>query len=189
MTERFETRLWVAFPVEQVFAFLAMPANLPRIMPPEMKTRIDETRLKAPPELPACSEQLFRNVDGGSSSAAGVDSEIEIGFCPFTWWSKRVKWTARITDFVWNSYFRDEQVRGPFAEFRHRHGITVETRYGRRGTLISDDIEYVLPYGFVGRFGDEFVQRRLERVFAEQEKQLPTLLRVESAMSRVFTPH
>ena len=165
-----------------------MPANLPRIMPPEMKTRIDEARLKAPPALPARSERLFRNIDGGSSAAAGVDSEIDISFRPFTWWSKRVKWTARITDFVWNSYFWDEQVRGPFAEFRHRHGITVEKRYGRPGTLISDDIEYVLPYGFVGRLGDGFVQRQLERAFREREKQLPRLLAVESVMSRVFTP-
>src|SRR6266702_7039354 len=154
MTERFETRQWVPFPVEQVFAFFATPVNLPRLMPPEMRTRIDEARLKPAPDMPACSELLFRNVDGGSSAVAGVDSEILISFCPFTWSRKRVQWTAQITDFVWNKYFRNEQLRGPFAEFRHRHGMSTEVRYGRPGTLLSDDIQYVLPYGLLGRLGD-----------------------------------
>ena len=188
MTERFETRQWVPFPVEQVFAFFAMPANLPRLMPDQMKTRIDEARLTAPPELPASSEQLFRNIDGGISSAAGVGSEIQVSFSPFSWSKKRVNWTARVIDFEWNSYIRDEQVHGPFREFRHRHGITVESRYGRVGTLISDDIQYVMPYGLLGQLGDGFVQRLLARSFEERQKQLPKLLAVESAMNRVFAP-
>ena len=154
----------------------------------QMKTRIDEARLTLPPELPASSEQLFRNIDGGISSAAGVGSEIQVSFSPFSWSKKRVNWTARVIDFEWNSYIRDEQVHGPFREFRHRHGITVESRYGRVGTLISDDIQYVMPYGLLGQLGDGFVQRLLARSFEERQKQLPKLLAVESAMNRVFAP-
>jgi ligand-binding SRPBCC domain-containing protein len=187
VTERFETRQWVPFPVEQVFAFFAVPANLPRLMPARMQTRIDAMRLTAPPELPATSEALFRNVDGGISSAAGAGSEIQVSFCPFSWSKKRVNWTAKVIDFEWNSYIRDEQVRGPFREFQHRHGITVESRYGRVGTLISDDIQYVMPYGFFGQLGDGFVQKMLTRSFEERQKQLPGLLALDSAMNRVFT--
>jgi ligand-binding SRPBCC domain-containing protein len=187
MTERFETRQWVPFSVEQVFAFFAVPANLTRLMPAQMKMTIDATRLMAPPEVPASSEALFRNVEGGISSAAGEGSEIQVSFCPFSWSKKRVNWTARVIDFEWNSYIRDEQVRGPFREFRHRHGIAVETRYGRVGTLISDDIQYVMPYGVLGQFGDGFVQKMLTRSFEERQKQLPALLALDSAMNQVFT--
>lgn len=42
MAQRFETRQWVPFPVELVFAFFANPSNLPHLMPPRLKTRIED---------------------------------------------------------------------------------------------------------------------------------------------------
>jgi len=63
---------------------------------------------------------------------------------------------TRITEFAWNSHFLDEQLRGPFATFHHRHGIQAEYRDGIEGTLVTDEIEYALPYGFIGRLGGRF---------------------------------
>ena len=83
--------------------------------------------------------------------------------------------------------FAMNRCAGLFREFRHRHGIAVETRYGRVGTLISDDIQYVMPYGVLGQLGDGFVQKMLTRSFEERQKQLPALLALDSAMNQVFT--
>src|ERR1035437_3067834 len=122
MTQRIETGQWVPFPVELVFAFFATPSNLPHLMPPRMKGRIEDVRMQPPPPRPVASDPARRFL----SVAAGEGSEILISFCPVSWLPQRVSWMARIVDFEWNSHFVDEQVRGPFAKFRHRHGIAAE---------------------------------------------------------------
>lgn len=172
MTERFETRQWVPFPVELVFALFANPANLPHLMPPLLETRIEDARIAPPPARPVHPDPSRRFL----SVAAGSGSEILISFYPIPWVPKRVSWMTRITEFAWNSHFNDEQVRGPFNEFRHRHGITAEIRDGVEGTLVSDEIEYALPYGFVGRIGGALVRRKLAQSFAYRQKKLPEIL-------------
>jgi ligand-binding SRPBCC domain-containing protein len=174
MTERFETSQWVPFPVELVFAFLANPANLPHLMPPRLETRIEDARIAPPPARPVHPDPARRVL----SVAAGPGSEILISFFPIPWVPKRLSWMTRITEFVWNSHFCDEQVRGPFSEFHHRHGITGEIRDGIEGTLVSDEIEYALPYGFVGRIGGALVRRKLSQSFAYRQKRLPEILAV-----------
>jgi ligand-binding SRPBCC domain-containing protein len=79
---------------------------------------------------------------------------------------------------VWNSHFCDEQVRGPFSQFHHRHGIRAEARDGLEGTLVSDEIEYALPYALIGRIGGALVRRKLEQSFAYRQKRLPEVLAV-----------
>jgi ligand-binding SRPBCC domain-containing protein len=172
MMERFETRQWAPFPVELVFAFLANPSNLPHLMPPRLKTRIEDMRVQPPPPRPVAPDPARRY----RSEAAGEGSEILVSFYPLRWVPKRASWMVRITEFTWNSHFRDEQVRGPFVEFRHRHGIQAEYRDGVEGTLVADEIEYALPFGFIGRLGSMLVRRQLERVFAHRQKRLPEIL-------------
>ena len=174
MTQRFETRQWVPFPVELLFAFFANPANLPHLMPPALQTRLEDARIEPPAPRPVAADPARRF----KSVAAGVGSEILISFYPIRWVPKRVSWMARITEFEWNSHFCDEQVRGPFALFRHRHGIEAEVRDGVEGTLVSDAIEFALPYGWLGRMGAVLVRRNLERSFAYRQKRLPEILAV-----------
>jgi ligand-binding SRPBCC domain-containing protein len=83
---------------------------------------------------------------------------------------------TRVTEFVWNSHFCDQQVRGPFEQFHHRHGIHAETRNGAEGTLVSDEIEYALPFGWLGRLGGALVQRRLEQAFLYRQERLLEIL-------------
>jgi ligand-binding SRPBCC domain-containing protein len=60
--------------------------------------------------------------------------------------------------------FVDRMVRGPFKAWRHRHVVTPR---GDRAALLTDDIEYDLPLGTLGRvFGGPFARRELERLFA-----------------------
>ena len=60
--------------------------------------------------------------------------------------------------------FADTMVRGPFARWLHRHIVTPQ---GPRDCTLTDDIEYELPLGALGRvFGGAFAKRELERLFA-----------------------
>jgi hypothetical protein len=105
-----------------------------------------------------------------------VGSEILISFYPIPWVPRRVSWLACITQFEWNSHFCDAQVRGPFTVFQHRHGIEKEIRDGQEGTLVSDAVEFELPYGVLGRIAGAMVRSQLARSFAYRQKRLPEIL-------------
>jgi ligand-binding SRPBCC domain-containing protein len=172
MTQRFETRQWVPFPVELVFAFFANPSNLPHLMPPRQEVRIEDARLQPPPARPMAADPARRF----RSLAAGVGSEILISFRPISWLPQRVSWLTRITEFVWNSHFCDEQIRGPFASFHHLHQIEAETWDGTEGTLVRDEIEFALPQDALGWMAGPQVLRQMERGFAYRQKRLPEVL-------------
>jgi ligand-binding SRPBCC domain-containing protein len=174
MTGHLATQQWVPFPVELVFAFFANPSNLPHLMPQALKARLEDVRLEAPPARPLAADaaRRFRSV------AAGEGSEILISFCPIPLIPQRVSWTARITEFVWNSHFIDEQIRGPFARFHHRHGTIARVRDGVEGTLVTDAVEYALPLGFLGRMAAGVVHKQLEKQFEFRQKKLPEALTV-----------
>jgi len=162
------------YPVELVFAFFANPANLPHLMPPVLETRIEDARIQPPPPRPLHPDpsRRFRSV------AAGEGSEILVSFYPVRWFPRRASWMARITEFEWNSHFCDEQVRGPFARFRHRHGIRTELRDRAEGTLVTDEIEYELPAGILGGLGGGLVRGKMAAAFAFRQKRLPEILAV-----------
>jgi ligand-binding SRPBCC domain-containing protein len=172
MTHRFETNQWVPYPVELAFAFFSNPANLPHLMPPELKTRIEDARLAPPPPRPLHPDPARRF----TGVAAGIGSEILVTFHPLRWVPKRIGFTARITEFVWNSHFSDEQLNGPFASFRHRHGIVSETRDNIEGTLVSDTIEFAFALGPLSTLASAFVSRQLIRQFAHRQQRLPQIL-------------
>jgi ligand-binding SRPBCC domain-containing protein len=176
MTRQFETGDWIPFPVELVFAFFANPANLPHLMPPETDARIEDVRLQPPPPRPVAADPARRF----KSVAAGTGSEILISFYPVKWLPQRVSWTARIVEFAWNSHFIDEQLRGPFAKFRHRHEIVTEIRDGIEGTRVSDAIEYALPGGPFGNFAANAVLKQLTKSFEYRRKRLPEILAIAS---------
>jgi ligand-binding SRPBCC domain-containing protein len=46
------------------------------------------------------------------------------------------------------------------------------------GTLVSDEVEYELPYGWLGRVGSVFVRRQLARSFVYRQKRLPEILAI-----------
>jgi ligand-binding SRPBCC domain-containing protein len=175
MPQTLRTSQWTPFPVELVFAFFANPGNLPHLMPEWQCARIESSRLIAPPQRPVALDATLRF----QSPAAGVGSEIAVSFRPVPGFPFRIGWMARITEFVWNDHFCDEQLRGPFVVWKHRHGIASEYRDGVRGTLISDEVEYALPLGPLGSAaGALFVRRQMEATFAHRQKRLEEILPV-----------
>jgi ligand-binding SRPBCC domain-containing protein len=172
LKQNFETSQWVPFTVEEVFAFFAVPANLPLLMPPEQQARIEEIRLQPPPPVPfdAVISAGVRNI------AAGTGSEIVVSFRPVPLLPLRLNWTARIVEFEWNSHFVDEMVHGPFKRMLHRHSVAAESRSGVTGAVLTDRVEYVLPGGAIGNVADPQVRAKMEKGFAFRQKRLPLLL-------------
>jgi len=172
MQQRFVTCQWIPFTVDVVFAFFSNPHNLPLLMPERLQARIEKLKLEPPAPSPLFPSSYW----GGQEKAAGVGSQIELSFRPVSYVPMRVRWQARITEFVWYSHFCDEQVRGPFDRFHHRHGIRAEIQQGRIGTQLTDEVEFALPLGTVGQLWDTAVQRQLKRTFAIRQERLPKML-------------
>ena len=150
MRHTFQSEQWVPYSGERVFAFFADPANLPPLMPAWQRARVEKT-----------------------PDAAGEGSLITISFRPVPLLPLRLEWDALITEFRWNDFFCDEQRRGPFKYFRHCHRIREE----RNGTVVSDDVEYELPFGFLGDMANRLmIKRQIQSLFRHRQKMLPMLL-------------
>lgn len=165
--QQFQFSDWVPFPVERVFLFFANPENLPRIMPPSTRTRIDALRLVPP------REQALT----GTLNLAGEGSEIVTSFRVVPFLGVRAMWIARITEFEWNHHFADIQVKGPFRVWRHRHELQAETRGGVAGTTVIDKIECEVGFGAIGAAALKFVlARQIASTFRYRQVVLPQLL-------------
>jgi ligand-binding SRPBCC domain-containing protein len=173
----FETEQWLPYPVEIVFAFFAMPENLPRIMPRWQKARIEEANFVPPPPRP-------RSSIGLKSFAAGEGTRLSVSFRPFPLCPIRIPWHARITHFDWNNSFCDEQEQGPFAYWNHCHRVREEEQNGVPGTRVTDSVEYALPFGALGQLANTLiVARQMRSTFKYRHK--ATLLWLE----RVAAPY
>ena len=172
MRQRFVTAQWIPYRVELAFAFFANPNNLPLLMPDGMRMRIDELALAPTPPNP----KTANSQTGQQEIATGAGTQMKISFRPVSYLPMRVSWVARITEFVWYSHFCDEQVRGPFAYFRHRHGMRPEIQQGREGTQLTDEAEFALPFGILGHLGDKAVHRQMKQMFAIRQKRVAAIL-------------
>ena len=173
MPETLVTSQWVPYPVELVFAFFANPANLPHLMPPWQRARIESSRLIPPPPRPLAEDPALRF----KSAAAGVGSEMLISFRLFPGIPLRQRWLAQVNEFEWNSHFCDAQLSGPFATWHHRHGISAESQDGLPGTRLLDEIEYTLPLGPLGTLAHSlFVRGQMQDTFAYRQRRLLDIL-------------
>ncbi|WP_213807242.1 SRPBCC family protein [Granulicella sp. dw_53] len=178
MPHIFHSEQWLPYPVELVFAFFANPENLPRLMPPWQRARIEEAAFAPPPPRPLAPDPALRL----KTIAAGAGTRMTISFRPFPYSPIRVPWEAEISEFVWNDHFCDLQLRGPFAYWHHCHrllpkahtnasGVTVQ------GTLVRDEIEYALPFGPLGVLAQRlFIVRQLHSTFSYRHHRTAELL-------------
>lgn len=177
MLHRFQSEQWLPYPVGAVFAFFTIPTNLPLIMPPAQQTRLEEAIMRAPAPPP---EGAAKNV-----VAAGEGTKLIVSFRPFPRLPLRLNWHIRIAEFLWNDHFCDEQEAGPLAFWRHCHRVKQETRDGVPGTLLSDDVEYVLPAGPLGDLINTLtIRKQFETTFRYREEQTLKLLPIFAARLR-----
>jgi len=164
---RFEQ--WIPVPLDRVFHFFSDPANLPRLMPPELDAWI--RRIDRDPPSPGAER-------GGAAAPAGVGTRITLSVRLLPPLPLRATWVARIVEFEAGSHFADVQEKGPFRHWRHRHGFEAAPRAGVDGTVVRDDLEYDVGLGWLGdALGRTFVADRLRRTFEERQRRLEELLR------------
>ena len=133
-------RQLVPAPVGDVFAFFSRPENLERLTPKTLGFRI---LTPMPIEM---------------KEGAVIDYAIRIAGVP-------VRWTTLITLYEPHHRFIDVQQRGPYAYWHHTHTFT-ETP---DGTLITDEVQYAMPYGLLGRIARAaFVERQLDHIFRQR---------------------
>jgi ligand-binding SRPBCC domain-containing protein len=167
MRHTYHSEQWLPYSIDLVFAFFANPDNLPRLMPPWQKARIEKAVLTTP------QLQVGSHLEG---PVAGLGSRITLSFKPFPYAPMRILWEAEITEFVWNDHFCDDQLRGPFAYWHHCHSLRSETRTNTSGTLLRDEVEYELPLGKLGGLANHLVTRQLRSTFAYRHKRTDELL-------------
>lgn len=87
------------------------------------------------------------------------------------WWTM----TSMISGYDRPHFFVDEQVRGPFKAFRHRH----EFRSVEAGTEMVDIVDYQAPLGPVGMLAERLLLgRHLRALIALRNHQLVTMFEV-----------
>src|SRR5271155_3186151 len=155
MRHTFTASQWIPCPVERVFEFFANPQNLIPLMPRWHNARVDEARIVPPP-----------GADAGGI-AAGAESVVTISFRPLPLSPIRLRWEAKISEFVPNDHFCDEQIRGPFAYWKHCHRVRAESRDGVAGSRITDEVIYEMKMASVGELAHRlFFARQIGRLFA-----------------------
>lgn len=134
-----EREIVLSAPPETVWAFLATPANLNELTPPELHFQILS-------ELP---EQMYN----------GLTILYAIKIPHFG----RRRWLTEIKHIREGEYFVDEQRLGPYRFWYHEHRI--EPLANNR-TRMLDRVSYQLPFGPLGVLMHEiWVKRMLSDIF------------------------
>ena len=122
--------------VEELFDWHARPGALQRLTPPWEDVKVLAST-------------------GGIQVGAQIDLAMRIGPLP-------VRWRAFHDGYEEDRWFRDIQVRGPFACWVHDHRFEAVPE----GAALTDHVEYELPLAPLGTwFGGRIARTTLERTF------------------------
>ena len=112
----FKKEQFVASDIDTVFEFFSRPENLEKITPKKMGFNIITPK---PIEM---------------KEGAIIDYTVKILGVP-------MRWRTIISSYKKNEYFVDEQLKGPYSYWRHKHYFKVVDG----GVMIIDEITYALP--------------------------------------------
>ena len=130
-------RQHVAIARDELFPFFADARNLARITPPE----IGFTILTPAPIV--------------MQAGARIDYRIRL-------WGVPLRWRTAITAWRPPVEFVDTQLRGPYAEWVHRHRFI---ELSPTHTLVEDVVRFRLPLGRLGAVATPLFRRQLRRIF------------------------
>jgi ligand-binding SRPBCC domain-containing protein len=143
----FEHVTALACPPQRLFDFLARPANLVQVWPPELHPKVTDA-----PERFTLGSRFTVTV-----RRFGIPQSI----------------TSEITAFEEGVSFTDAQVKGPFGQFVQTH--RVEPTEG--GCRMTDRIEYEAPGGLVGLYlTNERIRDDLEASFRYRDERFQAIL-------------
>jgi ligand-binding SRPBCC domain-containing protein len=141
------TQMSLPLPVREVFDFFAAADNLQAITPPELGFRIVTP---APVRI---------------GQGAIIDYRLGLFGLPFGWRSEITEWRPP-HEFV------DVQLRGPYAQWIHRHTFVQEGA----DTIIADEVRYRLPVPVLGELALPLVKLQLRRIFNYRQRRIRELL-------------
>jgi ligand-binding SRPBCC domain-containing protein len=75
-------------------------------------------------------------------------------------------WHSKITYLKPYEYL-DEMITGRFKIWKHLHKFN---RIGEKKTQVIDEIDFELPYGYVGKLFENYVLMQLDNIFAHRKK-------------------
>lgn len=156
---------WIPLPLERVFEFFGNPENLPRIMPPWIKVRVDDAKFVQPPDARV----------GGKF--AGTGSVVTVSFRPVPFLPFRIRSQANIVGFAMDHFFEDAHSDMLFKSWHHRHEFISERRAGFAGTIVRDVVTYELALGPLSAIVNAFfVARQMRATFEFRQHVVERLL-------------
>ncbi len=155
-TRTLDGEMWLPLDIQAVFAFFSNAENLEALTPPWVRFDI----LTPKPIVLA--------------KGALIDYQLRIHHVP-------IRWRTEIT--VWNPpiQFVDEQLRGPYKLWVHRHDF--EERDG--GTWVRDHVDYRAPGWILEPIINRvLVARDLRAIFTYRQQRIRELLAPGSAVTQ-----
>jgi len=134
---------YVARPLAEVFAFFQRPENLAHLTPPWLHVLI----LSPSPVAVA--------------KGARIDYALRV-------WGVRLRWCSEITAYDPPSLFIDEQKRGPYQYWQHRHRFTQE----KDAVLVRDEVRYAVGSGLWGKLAHGLGVRWLLKAIFDYRAQM-----------------
>ncbi len=95
-----------------------------------------------------------------------------------------ISWESRITEYEEQSHFADEQLKGPYRRWYHRHTF----RAVPGGVEMTDVVDYSLPFGHLGRLVNWLVVRHQLRAIFDFRTKVITEMFGAAPSSRVASP-
>lgn len=142
----FQTIQKIPEPVDKVWQFMSLPANLKIITPPSMGFEVTTT---TPSDVMYAGLIIAYKV----SPLLGIE----------------MNWVTEITHVKEGEYFVDEQRFGPYALWHHKHFI----KPIERGVEMTDIVHYKIPFGILGDVANTLIVRhKLKEIFDYRYKKV-----------------
>jgi ligand-binding SRPBCC domain-containing protein len=133
--------------IEEVFSVFQDPYNLAKITPPSLRFRVTSKQ-----------KVVMRK---------GAEIEYTI-----RWLGVPMSWKTVIAEYSPPFAFVDQQARGPYTLWRHRHSFFPTAD----GVRVRDQVDYALPLGPLGRVAHAFVvAQQLRAIFRYRQAKLSDL--------------
>jgi uncharacterized protein (TIGR01777 family) len=150
-----KVKQWIPISIAEVWNFVSSADNLERITPPWLGFQI--------------KQMSTLKIESGTR----ITYSLNLHGIPLTWQSHVSEWRPKI-EFV------DEQEKGPYRIWFHRHVFTELAG----GTLIEDRVEYQIPLFPLGEVALPFVKKDLSRIFTYRKEAIAKLLCKSNVISQ-----